>query len=143
MKLIRGYKHQQAGGAVLVTINGTPLGLPALRKDERRHSPDGFQFGYAGSAPAELARAILIALFSGDDVVRNPRCYQQFKFDKIATVRGDLLELTEGEVREWYAGWRETPLGRDTIKWVAEEAQLQAEIVALDEAESLCQADGG
>lgn len=88
-----------------MTINGNPLRLPALRPLEVRHSPDGFQFGYGGSGPAELARAILIALFPDYERVREPACYQAFKWDKIAPVKGDTLELTSTEVEEWLMDW--------------------------------------
>jgi hypothetical protein len=116
-----------------VTINGQPLGLPPLRKDEARHSPTGFQFGYGGSGPAELARAILIACFPGDDIVRHPACYQQFKWDKIATIEGNLLELTNTEVGEWYQAWRDTPKGTDIIAWLEEQTQVLTDLHLRDE----------
>lgn len=108
MVLIQAFKHGQSGGEALVTIDGSPLGLPALRPDEIRHSPEGFQFGYGGSGPAELARAILIAVFPANDEVRQARCYQRFKWAKIAPVQGDYLELTSEEIEEWYAEWTRT-----------------------------------
>ncbi len=52
------------------------------RFDLRRHSPDGFAWGYEGSGPAQLSLAIL-ADFLGNDY-RALRLYQDFKFRMIA-----------------------------------------------------------
>lgn len=109
MKLIQAFRHHQSGGEVLATINGHPLGLPPLRPGEVRHSPGGFNFGYHSAGPAELARAILIALYPDDDLCRQPACYQALKIAKIAPVDGDLFELTDTEIDEWYAQWQATP----------------------------------
>jgi len=62
-----------------------------------RHSPDGFQWGYAGSGPADAARCILIDCV-GVDLA--DRFYQRFKQDFIAPA-GDRLYITEAEIREW------------------------------------------
>lgn len=52
------------------------------------HSPDGFNWGYGGSGPAQLALAIILEL--------NSKCdgYQQFKWDFIAE-----LPMTDFEVK--------------------------------------------
>ena len=54
-----------------------------------RHSPAGFEFGYAGSGPAELARCLLIDLYDVHDLADSdvalggrdplPVSYQEFK----------------------------------------------------------------
>ena len=53
-----------------------------------RHSPTGFEWGYGGSGPADLARSLLIdAVGQGegyDEVV--DRLYQDFKFDVVANL---------------------------------------------------------
>jgi hypothetical protein len=50
------------------------------------HSPDGFEWGYAGSGPAQLALAILLDYLSQRDIL--PRLalqwYQEFKGQFIA-----------------------------------------------------------
>jgi hypothetical protein len=57
-----------------------------------RHSPSGFEFGYEGSGPAELARCLLIDYFDAheraDDLDGEslPVSYQQFKREFIARV---------------------------------------------------------
>jgi len=62
-----------------------------------RHSPDGFQWGYGGSGPADLALSILTDLIG---LERAERLYQDFKWKFIAPVHGD-LELREDEIRAW------------------------------------------
>jgi len=61
------------------------------------HSPTGFQWGYGGSGPADLALSILTDLIG---LERAERLYQDFKWRFIAPVRGD-LELREDEIRAW------------------------------------------
>ena len=63
------------------------------------HSPDGFEFGYAGSGPADLARSIV------GDLLRthqpHPADYQPVKFALIATLKGDGPHLIhEAAIRE-------------------------------------------
>jgi len=107
----RGYRQGQAGGGCLVSIvddfgDERVMGLPPIKAGrEFRHSPDGFQWGYAGSGPAELARAILIAAVPDDDRVRYPLCYQKFKAEAIATIRRDEFVIEAKAVQEWYEAW--------------------------------------
>jgi hypothetical protein len=53
----------------------------------RNHSPDGFEWGYAGSGPAQLALAILLD-YTGDATTALDN-YQDFKFAFIAGLRRD------------------------------------------------------
>lgn len=114
MKIIRGYQQGQLGGAALVTIDDAPLGLPTIdERRERRHSPDGFQWGYAGSGPTELARAILVAICRADkSLARSARCYQRFKFDVIARLPKESFELTDIAVRAWMDGFKASEEGQ-------------------------------
>ena len=68
------------------------------RHDIRNHSPDGFNWSYSGSGPAQLALA-LCADALGDDE-RAQRVYQDFKFKVIGRIAGDEFELTADQVRE-------------------------------------------
>jgi len=58
-----------------------------------RHSPTGFEFGYHGSGPAELARCLLIDYLDlhelADEDVPLPVSYQQFKRDLIGRLSRD------------------------------------------------------
>lgn len=66
-----------------------------LRLDLRNHSPTGFNWGYAGSGPAQLALAILADFTGSDDLAQV--IYQDFKFAIIATLNGDLNWSFTGE----------------------------------------------
>lgn len=57
------------------------------RWDLRNHSPDGFNWGYGGSGPAQLALAILADYLGNDDTAQQH--YQNFKWDVIANLPGD------------------------------------------------------
>lgn len=53
----------------------------------RNHSPTGFEWGYSGSGPAQLALAILLD-YTGDEKVALIH-YMDFKFDVIARLSHD------------------------------------------------------
>jgi hypothetical protein len=63
-----------------IWLNGNRL-WPGRSQEVWNHSPDGFNWGYAGSGPAQLALAILLELLP---LLEAKRCYQRFKFDRIA-----------------------------------------------------------
>lgn len=128
MRVIKGYRQGQSGGACLVMIDDTVLPMPELARSEARHSPDGYQWGYGGSGPAELARAILVALYPGDAVVRHPVCYQAFKSDVIARIREDGFTLTSDEVGAWYERWQRSDRGQRLFERIeAERIEAEAE----------------
>ena len=54
---------------------------PAKSQSVRNHSPDGFNTGYSGSGPAQLALAILLELTSREKALRR---YQDFKWQFVA-----------------------------------------------------------
>lgn len=64
------------------------------------HSPTGFECGYGGSGPAQLALAILLDV-TGDEDVSN-YWHQAFKGDIIARLPNDKeWEIKESEVFAW------------------------------------------
>lgn len=71
---MKAYAGRREGHAVVVVLDGHPLDP---RLDLWRHSPTGFEWGYGGSGPAQLALAIL-ADHLGDDE-RALALYQRFK----------------------------------------------------------------
>lgn len=77
---ISGSAHDRS-----VKINGVTLGAQKSLK-LRNHSPDGFNWGYGGSGPAQLALAILLELYGMEFALRN---YQDFKFAVIGRLPGD------------------------------------------------------
>ena len=69
-----------AGGCT-VTVDGRTLTLARSLK-VRNHSPAGFNWGYAGSGPAQLALAILLDYLDDEELAQ--RYYQDFKFTYVA-----------------------------------------------------------
>lgn len=62
------------------------------------HAPDGFQWGYNGSGPAQLSAAILYEVTNNADLAR--RYYQIFKHDLVARW-GETFEINEHQVLAW------------------------------------------
>jgi hypothetical protein len=61
-----------------VWINGKEL-RPAKSLKLFSHSPEGFNWGYAGSGPAQLALAILLELLGDKDAETAVAWHQDFK----------------------------------------------------------------
>ncbi len=59
-----------------IWIDGKPLS-PVRSQKVYNHSPDGFNWGYGGSGPAQLALAILLKYLPKEDA---QHLYQRFKF---------------------------------------------------------------
>jgi hypothetical protein len=68
------------------------------------HSPDGFEMGYRGSGPAQLALAILLEYFGTVEgpgaETRAQLLYQGFK-DAFVSTWKDVGFVTEGELERW------------------------------------------
>lgn len=74
-------KHTLEGNADReVVLDGKSL-FPTKSQKIRNHSPDGFNWGYGGSGPAQLALAIMLELTG------KPDGYQDFKFRVIAAIK--------------------------------------------------------
>jgi hypothetical protein len=80
----------------VVTFGGVALNP---RWDLRNHSPDGFNWGYGGSGPAQLALAIVAAVL-GDDALAL-ELYQSYKHHLIAGISVDNWRLPASEVLAW------------------------------------------
>jgi hypothetical protein len=68
-----------------------------------RHSPDGMQWGYGGSGPADCALSILTHFIGHDSPEFEGQAellYQKFKFEFIANQKDDLL-ITRESILEW------------------------------------------
>ncbi len=79
-----------------VFIDGIEL-LPTKSQTCYNHSPDGFNWGYGGSGPSQLALAIMLQYLPNSDALR---LYMQFKWDVVACLDGD-FELPISTVKEW------------------------------------------
>jgi hypothetical protein len=97
MKIYTGQRLK--GGDVHVTVSDAK-GVRRLnpRLDLVNHSPNGFEWGYLGSGPAQLALAILADVL-GDDT-RADRLHQWVKERLIAPIDADHWKIIEQQVRD-------------------------------------------
>lgn len=71
---------------------------PGPSQEIVNHSPDGFQWGYRGSGPAQLALALV--LDATGDKNRAQRVYQDFKEEFVA-LWGNQWQITQAEIVVW------------------------------------------
>jgi hypothetical protein len=100
MKVYRGYRNSN-GCEVTIAQNGVTGSLdPGPSQRLFNHSPDGFEWGYGGSGPAQLSLAMLLDHFDGkegkDELALKD--YQDFKFAVIAGFHGDTWSITTAEI---------------------------------------------
>jgi hypothetical protein len=95
MKTYHG-SRTELGVAVVVEENGQSRGLDP-RFDLRNHSPTGFEWGYSGSGPAQLALALAADVLGDDE--RAQDLYQRFKFKVIGGLPHEGWVLTEDRIR--------------------------------------------
>ena len=80
-----------------------------------KHSPDGFEWGYGGSGPAELALNILAA-YIGKEAAEKDGLYQEFKWDFIAPMPYSGGTIKRKDVAIWLAArGKEMPGAREMI----------------------------
>jgi hypothetical protein len=102
---MKRYVGIREGHAVTVTVDGRRLNP---RLDLWNHSPSGFEWGYGGSGPAQLALAILADHLGDDQEALN--FYQRFKWAIVAELPG--------------RGWRLTSLEIDAVLHTLREVEL-------------------
>lgn len=73
------------------------------------HSPDGFQWSYSGSGPAQLALALLLHATKSPNTAL--AYYQYFKFEFVAAW-GESWSITRSEILEWLKGKQNLELQR-------------------------------
>lgn len=105
------YEGRRENGNAQVSVDGAPL---APRNDLVNHSPDGFEWSYAGSGPSQLALAILAHHFreAGDGQeladAKAVALYHDFKLKLVVTLPK--------------AGWQfDTHVVADTVSMVVKE----------------------
>jgi hypothetical protein len=120
MTIYKGFRGEEDRAIVVVDVDGTEKPLPT-RNDLFNHSPNGFEWGYGGSGPAQLALAILahhfqqmhpvelarhVAMFNvtvekGESLADKlaVHLHQRFKFQTVAALpRDGSWELRAGDV---------------------------------------------
>lgn len=85
-----------AGVHVQLGAPGSAVRPLPLRLDLRSHSPTGFEWGYLGSGPAQLALAICADALEDDR--RAVRVYQDFKALVVAAFRGTDFRIAHADV---------------------------------------------
>lgn len=100
MKTYSGFRTE---GCCAVTVSDD-TGKCALdpRFDLRRHSPTGFEWGYGGSGPAQLALALAVDVLGDDEVALD--VYQRLKFRMVGRLPADGWTLTEAELAKAIRG---------------------------------------
>ena len=107
---MKTYRGQRSGYAVDVTVNGRALNP---RFDLWNHSPSGFEWGYGGSGPAQLALALLAHHLADDHAALN--CYQNFKFAVIAALPHNCWELTSRQIDQALSTIRAEHVAEETL----------------------------
>jgi len=94
-----GVRHEPEKGTLgdaLVFVDKRKLS-PVPSQKIHNHSPDGFNWGYGGSGPAQLALGILLDYYG--KASEKWKLYQQFKWRVIATLpQEENWTLTGGEI---------------------------------------------
>ena len=108
-KIYRGQRpaDDEIGDCRVVVIEaGRARPLPHVK----RHSPDGFEWGYGGSGPADLALSLLADYFGerprkfDGNAYEQYRClalYQSFKARFIAAAPREGFAITSDQIAEW------------------------------------------
>ena len=90
-------ERRENGVAVTVEHEGRSYPLPP-RNDLRDHSPAGFNYGYGGSGPAQLALALCCDALGDDGLAL--RAYQAVKASLVARLDGDGPVVAQADVLE-------------------------------------------
>jgi len=88
------YEGKREAYAAIVTVNGRPLNP---RLDLWNHSPSGFEWGYGGSGPAQLALALLADHLANE--AETLALYQIFKRTVVANLPYRGWRLTTDEIQ--------------------------------------------
>jgi hypothetical protein len=121
----KGIRTQlQDDNIVVMSTNGEVWANVPLYLDEVNHSPTGFEWGYNGSGPSQLAYAILRTYFELVDVCDSgaakrfaKRCYVKFKNNFVAKW-GEEWNISHHEIDTWVGGEKAGWVGDEMDGWV-------------------------
>lgn len=97
MKTYTGHRTESGCAVVVSDEDGGSRGLDP-RFDLRNHSPTGFEWGYGGSGPAQLALALAADVLADDEAALD--VYQRLKFRVVGRLPEEGWTLTEVELAE-------------------------------------------
>ena len=103
--MYKGTTNPDETRKVVVVEDGEEKDLP-LRLDLANHSPDGFNWGYGGSGPSQLALAIL-AYHTTDSLALE--YYQQFKWSFLFFLHEDSWCIIDRQISTWLSSQQVTP----------------------------------
>lgn len=95
---------------VRVTKDGAAF-LPAASLKLWSHSPDGFEWGFQGSGPAQLALALLLDVLKSEEAA--VKYHQRFKREVVACFEQAHWVCTSEGIRRWVARVIATEVGSD------------------------------
>jgi hypothetical protein len=93
MKKYKGTRNRDY--SVVVTRDDGSVLDPSHSQKLVNHSPDGFNWGYAGSGPAQLALGLLYDCYASETLAL--KYYQQFKQQVVVDLK-DNWEMTCDEI---------------------------------------------
>lgn len=94
MKLYSGLRTERG---CEVTVDGELLDL---KLDVKNISPSGFEWGYQGDGPSQLAVAILCDYFDDTEPEKVLRIYREFRDKVFIDLKRDQWDLTTREIAE-------------------------------------------
>lgn len=98
MAIYFGVRTDEHGCAVF-KYDGDSLDYLDPMNDVWNHSPDGFEWGYSGSGPAQLALALLID--ACQNLVVAVDLHQRFKWEVVARMPEDAWALNSEDILVW------------------------------------------
>lgn len=94
-RLIFSGERHEGNTWVLVAAGGQACRALPLYLGVRKHSPDGFEWGYSGSGPAQLALALCIEVAGRG---RAERSYQAVKDALVASIKTESWMLSGSQI---------------------------------------------
>ena len=126
-RVYRGVRRPDGACRVTVEWAGVRPTLLPLRLDLRNHSPTGFEWGYQGSGPAQLALALCCHVLTRTRTAE--RVYQAFKRRVVAGLPKEEWALTDNDIRTAIEAIQQEPGYHDhTDEGGEEEEKADAEL---------------
>jgi len=128
----------------LEMLADVPTLITNVRRVVAEHSPDGFEIGYAGSGPADLALNIMAALFPVKDTDQAVKCFagqvsrqawdlhQPFKFKFLCGADRNHGAILWESIEEWLKEFPDNPTYIQVLSHETMDAWLKGEWLGND-----------
>lgn len=100
--IYRGQRNARNGGNIVTVCRSMTMErvlTPGPSQSIHNHSPDGFEWGYPGSGPAQLALAILLDFTQDRDLAELH--YQDFKWGYVEGWQVASWQISGAEIVAW------------------------------------------